>query len=387
MLTRSFTAASCLAKLFMLAIVVSGLIVSVQAQTETILHNFDVSDEGFTTAGLTGDGQGNFYGGAGTVVFKIDAAGNYSTIHSFQYLTGEVFPTISSLVLDNQGNLYGDAYNDSTDFADFLQTFQITPAGNFKILAPIGASPIPQIQIPGAVLDANKNVYVISGPSLSETNISIDKISPSGTVTTVHTFTDAGMGLVGLSIDSMGNLYSISVNQAPPHQCCNRYRIDKTMASEHTKTVHIVADRHTENPPSFLGVGAKDNLYGMTGEGGTDNNGTVFLLTPAGQYKTLFSFNGANGSLANDSGILAGAPVQDAAGNLYGATPSGGGHGMGTVFRLSPEGVLTTLYNFGDSASDGAFPNGVVLDQYGNLYGTTLEGGANNMGVVFKITM
>jgi hypothetical protein len=56
------------------------------------------------------------------------------------------------------------------------------------------------------------------------------------------------------------------------------------------------------------------------------------------------------------------------------------------VFELSPGGVLTTLYNFGDSANDGNIPNGVIQDNSGNLFGTTYAGGAHNRGTVFKIT-
>jgi uncharacterized repeat protein (TIGR03803 family) len=80
--------------------------------------------------------------------------------------------------------------------------------------------------------------------------------------------------------------------------------------------------------------------------------------------------------------------VLDAAGNLYGATPSGGSHGLGTVFKLSRTGGFTTLYNFGESASDGSIPNGVTLDSSGNLYGTTCAGGGSGAsGIVFKITL
>jgi uncharacterized repeat protein (TIGR03803 family) len=87
-----------------------------------------------------------------------------------------------------------------------------------------------------------------------------------------------------------------------------------------------------------------------------------------------------------DAQGVAGALVLDAEGNLWGATPTGGSHGQGTVFELSPAGVLTTLYNFGDSANDGNIPNGVIRDNSGNLFGTTYAGGANNRGTVFKIT-
>ena len=131
------------------------------------------------------------------------------------------------------------------------------------------------------------------------------------------------------------------------------------------------------------------NLYGTTVLGGTGGNGTVFEETRGknGSWteNVLYSFTGGtDGSLAN-------APlVFDSSGSLYSTTLAGGSNGVGNVFKLTrnEEGkwTISTLYGFENL--DGVYPeDGVIFDTTGNLYGTTSEGGANNSnGTVFKLT-
>src|SRR5262249_29996091 len=120
---------------------------------------------------------------------------------------------------------------------------------------------------------------------------------------------------------------------------------------------------------------------GTTRRGGTANFGTVYKLTPQGQETTLYSFTGgADGASPSRSSL-----ARDSAGNLYGTTPEGGASGVGVVFKLTPGGKFTVLHTF--SGSDGAVPYGtLVRDKAGNLYGTTYQGGAFGGGVVYKIT-
>jgi uncharacterized repeat protein (TIGR03803 family) len=135
---------------------------------------------------------------------------------------------------------------------------------------------------------------------------------------------------------------------------------------------------------------AEDNLYGVTSGGGTANHGVAFQLDTAGNYAVLYSFcsqpNCADGSGPNSL-------VMDSAGNLYG-TASGGAKNNGVVFELAPptqsEGAWTetVLYNFcsAENCSDGSGPTGVILDAAGNLYGATGSGGAAGAGTVFELS-
>jgi uncharacterized repeat protein (TIGR03803 family) len=383
--TERKTAMPSALKLCMLAILAIASLRSLSAQTETILYTFTEAGGVHPTSGLISDGQGNFYGtasGSSGLVFKVDDAGSFSSLNSI-LAPSEIGVAVSPLTLDSQGNLYGNVFGDLPP--SLRQTFQVSPAGSYKVLSTTGGLPA------GVVLDAQGNVY---GPSCivqanQPTVCSLIKITPSGTVSTLHTF-PKNATLLGLTNDAGGNFYSTLENGGAGQNPV--FAIYKTTPTGQTTLLKTFVDLHNVTFPSFLTVGANGNLYGMTGDGGPTHNGTIFKLTPAGKLTTLFNFNGTNGSFGfSDSGCtteLQEGPVLDAAGNLYGATPSGGSHGLGTVFMLSPTGVFTTLYNFGGSATDGSIPNGVTLDNSGSLYGTTCSGGgSDSSGVVFKITM
>jgi uncharacterized repeat protein (TIGR03803 family) len=130
---------------------------------------------------------------------------------------------------------------------------------------------------------------------------------------------------------------------------------------------------------------AKGNLYGTTVGGGTGcassgGCGTVFKL--AGKKETvLYRFKGSPDG-ANPSGGL----ILDAEGNLYGVTEVGGAYGGGTVFKVDPSDAETVLYSFGPNEGAGGEPSGsLVMDVNGNFYGTAINGGTGNSGIVFKV--
>ncbi len=134
----------------------------------------------------------------------------------------------------------------------------------------------------------------------------------------------------------------------------------------------------------YTGLWDENTLYGTTSTGGAYGYGTIFELT-FGIYPTTFtklaSFNNTNG--ANPCGTM----FLDGSGNLYGTTSQGGTNGgFGTVFEFTSGGVLTSLFSF--SSTNGAYPQGsLVQGKDGNLYGTTSSGGPNNgCGTVFRIT-
>jgi uncharacterized repeat protein (TIGR03803 family) len=133
--------------------------------------------------------------------------------------------------------------------------------------------------------------------------------------------------------------------------------------------------------------GTNGNLYGTTGYGGTDYEGTVFDITTSGTLTTLHDFCSQTG--CTDGNAPTSALVQAPDGNFYGTTYQGGTNGRGNFFKISPGGTLTTLYNFCSQSRcpDGYFPLAtLVYATDGNFYGTTGDGGANARGTVFKIT-
>jgi uncharacterized repeat protein (TIGR03803 family) len=134
-------------------------------------------------------------------------------------------------------------------------------------------------------------------------------------------------------------------------------------------------------------IQADGNLYGTTAYGGANNRGTVFQITLGGTLTVLYSFCNLTGC-ADGSQPYAGL-IQGKDGNFYGTTRFGGANSYGSVFAITSGGTLTTLYSFCPvtGCADGASPNAVLIQATnGNLYGTTLYGGANGDGAVFQIT-
>lgn len=133
------------------------------------------------------------------------------------------------------------------------------------------------------------------------------------------------------------------------------------------------------SPRASLVRGSDGNFYGTTYEGGVNAYGTVFKMTPNGALTTLVSFTSTTGR--NPYAGL----VEGSDGNFYGTTYGGGTSAYGTVFKMTPGGALTTLVSFND-------PNGrnpqstLVQGSDGNFYGTTINGGASGYGTVFKVT-
>jgi len=136
------------------------------------------------------------------------------------------------------------------------------------------------------------------------------------------------------------------------------------------------------NPYTGLVLGSNGVFYGTTAEGGASGLGTVFSVTAAGKLTILHSFTGMDGE------IPYGALIEGVDGNYYGTTQFGGsiGAGYGTVFKVTPAGTFTTLHSFNDT-TDGYEPfAGLALASTGEFFGTTAGGPGADFGTVFKIS-
>ena len=135
-------------------------------------------------------------------------------------------------------------------------------------------------------------------------------------------------------------------------------------------------------PKSALLKGPDGNFYGTTSSGGA-GYGTVFKMTPEGVVTVRYAFTGGPA----DGAYPAAALILAADGNFYGTTLSGGSAGLGTVFRMSPAGTVTVVHAFAGGATDGANPAAALIQAAdGDFYGTTMGGGASGLGTVFRMT-
>lgn len=152
--------------------------------------------------------------------------------------------------------------------------------------------------------------------------------------------------------------------------------------AEVTRTIYsFTGGTDGSEPCAGLALDEQGNLYGTTYYGGVFGYGTVFKLTPAETETVLYSFTGGA-----DGANPCAAVVLDDQGNVYGTTSYGGVANGGTVFELSPAGTETVLHSFTGFPRDGNYPlAAVVLDREGNIYGTTDSGGAIGTGTAFKL--
>jgi len=212
------------------------------------------------------------------------------------------------------------------------------------------------------------------------------KISPKGKETVLYSFTgnvgDGQFPYAGLVRDTQGNLYGTTSGGGTNCAWGTVFKVDKT-GKETVLYCFGTIRGDGENPWAGLLLDAKGNLFGTTeyGGGGSSNSGTVFMLDTTGQETVLHTFTGLPDGAYPEAGV-----TRDAHGNLYGTTLNGGASGSGTVFKLDKKERETVLHSFTRSGGDGGLPYGsVVRDAQGNLYGATEAGGTSDLGTVFML--
>jgi uncharacterized repeat protein (TIGR03803 family) len=371
------------------------------ASTYHILYSFDGTDGSQPSGNLVFDASGNLYGTAvtggphGGVVFELTPANGSWTqkvLHNFG--GGDGTGPNGSLIFDASGNLYGTACCAGTNNEGVV--FQLAPSGGKwteKLLHTFkwGDGALPQS---GLLLDQSGNLYgtTASGGDLAGYGV-VFEVSPANdkwTQKVLHVFNNGNGSApyAGLVADASGNLYGTTTQGGVSQQNSGGVVYELTPASgKWTSTVLYSFPSGEGTPYAPLILDSNGNLYGTISSGGAHGFGAVFELTPgangAWSESLAFSFNGSSDGSAPLAGLVA-----DAAGNLYGTTSAAGTHSGGTVFKLTPSGqawTATILHSFGGT-EDGSRPaGGLILDGSGNLYGTTSAGGSHGDGIVFEI--
>lgn len=356
--------------------------------TETVLYSFTGATGSKPWGRLVIGAAGALYGTTGYggknndgTVFKVDSKGTETVLHSFgSGATDGIEP--SSLIMGNAGNLYGTteqggAYRDGT-------VFRVSPTGAETILHSFGSGTTDAATPVDLVMESTGSFYgltLFGGPKGGGT---VFKLSRTGGVTVLYSFggVQGGGPWGGLVLGKAGNLYG-TTRSGGAHGDGTVFKVGPTG----TETV-LYSGGSTPNDgllPLRLVMDSAGNLYGVTEVGGANQDGTLFKISPSGKMTTLYSFGGT----ANDGDTPEGILIGKETGNLFGTTLKGGTNGDGTVFEFDPRNdTETILYSFAGGRSDGEHPmTSLVMDDAGNLYGTTLSGGAHGDGTVFKMKL
>jgi uncharacterized repeat protein (TIGR03803 family) len=211
------------------------------------------------------------------------------------------------------------------------------------------------------------------------------KITAEGMLTVLHSFcalgdscADGDTPWAGLVQATDGNFYG-TTQGGGPYYCGTVFKMTPAGA---LTTLHSFDCSDGSNPVAGLVQATDGNFYSTTWVGGAGGYGTVFKMIPNGTLTTLYSFCTQSG--CQDGAYPEAGLVQGTDGDFYGATGAGGAFRIGTIFKVTRSGTLTTLHSFDDS--DGVGPSaGLIQGRDGNFYGTTPQGGAYYSGTVFRI--
>jgi uncharacterized repeat protein (TIGR03803 family) len=262
-----------------------------------------------------------------------------------------------------------------------------------------GGIPDGQTPAAGVIRDRTGNLFGTTEYGGALGKGTVFEITSEGVESVLHSFGATGDGVnptAAIAEDTDGNLYGTTLYGGTGKCTLGCGTVFKLTPSGEETVLHnfsanIGSDGNSPQAGVILDAGG--NLYGTTLEGGWGSChggcGTVYEISSAGVEKVLWNFEGGTVGGWHPEGGL----VMDGAGSLYGTTSAGGGgtgNGCGLVFKLSYNGtkwVESVMHRFLESASDGCEPVAVLtLDSAGNLYGTTMLGGTNNYGTVFKVT-
>lgn len=242
----------------------------------------------------------------------------------------------------------------------------------------------------GLIRDSAGNLYGTTSYGGTLGAGTIYKLSKSGK-TVLYNFPGGQRGASPAGLLRDGPSYLYGTTGAGGNLACNNGSgcgiVFKLSATGKETVLHSFADSTTDGgyPSPNLARDSSGNLYGATFLGGASNVGTIFEMDTAGAMTVLYSFTGGNGG---PDGASPNSVIRDSAGNLYGTTVGGGPQSAGTVFKVDSVGAETVLYAFtgGNGGTDGRYPmGGLVRDAAGNLYGTTQIGGTANAGTIFKV--
>jgi len=357
-----------------LAIPLFSILLSIPAtsQTVTTVASFpgDNATEypgGTPAQGRDGELYGTSFGTTYGSVFKVSTGGSIKQLYALDG-TNAINP-FSGLTMSSDGSFYGTS-STGTGSANAGVLFRVTPGGIYTVLHEFTENSSSEIPTAPPTLASNNDLY---GTAYS----SVYSYTPSGTFSTVISFTDVEGLTDPLVQASNGNLYGTG-NDGGANKCGGIFEI--TPAGSLLNTYSFNCTSQGGDPGGPLIQASDGNFYGLTPGDGKYDFGTVFRMNQKGIVTPIYSFQGA----PSDGVGCALGLVQGTDGYLYGVTQQGGTNGNGIIFQISTAGAYTVLYNF---PQDTALPFGLLQHTDGKFYGFDAIAGTSGYGTVFSLDM
>jgi uncharacterized repeat protein (TIGR03803 family) len=381
---------------------------SLHAQTFSVLSNFD-SDNWIPQYSLIQGADGLLYGATnrngvadsyGGTLFGFSLADDtLSTLHVFCVASGclDGINSSGTLVQDENGIFYGSAPGGGT--YSIGTVFSVTPGRTLTTLYDFGSQANDGVNpYSGLILANDGNFYGSTYNGGTPGYGTVFRINKEGVKSTIHNFcqlancTDGSAPYGALMQAADGKIYGTTAYSGckcgtpPPSGTLFEMTLDGQFTTIHTFCLEQGCPDGSD-PLGGLVQSNDGTVYGTTSLGGTYNLGTVFKITPAGVLTTVYSFCNCG-----DGEYPFGTLIQATDSNIYGTTELGGANNDGTVFAVnSAAGTLTTLHSFDNS--DGSQPDGGLLQATdGNLYGTAAAGGDSSCqyggcGTLFRLSL
>jgi len=348
---------------------------------------------------------------------EVLSAQTFTTVLSFDGANGN--SPQAALIQGGDGNLYGTTGLGGTHKPPYRNAapgtiFRITPSAletlhNFCLRGACAANG--DIPTAGLVQAANGDLYGVTEQGGAYPGYyghgggTAFKLSDSGGLTTLYNFcaqagcADGEFPEAALIFAGDGNFYGTTYGGGNERDCVGGCgTVFKIAPSGVLTTLHVFSVKDGNgygSSPSGLVQGADGNFYGTTPDGGVNLSGSVFKITPSGTLSTIYSFCVNDYPYCTDGAVPLAGLIEGTDGNLYGAARAGGlnggpnSAGGGTVFRITPAGAFTTLYEFCSQANcaDGSAPETALIEASDeSFYGTTIQGGTYGRGTIFRIT-
>jgi uncharacterized repeat protein (TIGR03803 family) len=356
----------------------------------TDLASFNGTNGSAPETALVEDNSGNFFGttayggqyGEGTVFEWVKSTGTISVLASFDNVNG-ANPS-GGLVEDISGNLFGTTSAAASDYGGELFEW-VKSSGKIVDLVNLNSTTgYSDVGNTGVIADSSGNLFgITSSGGTSDGGTLFEWVKSSGTFSVLANlnFSTGDNSAGGLIEDSSGNLFGTSIEGGAGGGTVFEW-------VKSTGTIAVLARFTGASGYDAFGSLVADtsgDLYGATGMGGANGDGTVFeWVKSSGTLSVLANFDATTGYTPFQYFPFAGLAA-DSSGNLFGTAYLGGSSGDGTVYELAKgSGTISVLANF--NGSDGDRPFGSLLvDGYGDVFGTTGAGGANDGGTLFEL--